>query len=63
MGLFEQALPYFQKAESLDANDLNTLIALNEIYPHKEDELSLEFKTRLDLVRGGGKNADSHFKN
>jgi len=63
MGLFDQALPYFQKAESLDANDLNTLIALNEIYARKEDELSLEFKKRLDLVRGGGKNANSHFKN
>lgn len=63
MGLFDQALPYFQKAESLDANDLNTLIALNEIYARKEDELSVEFKKRLDTVRGGGKNAGSHFKN
>ncbi|MBV6441388.1 MAG: hypothetical protein DYG98_03275 [Haliscomenobacteraceae bacterium CHB4] len=63
MGLFDQALPYFQKAESLDPNDLNTLIALNEIYARKEDELSLEFKKRLDTVRGGGKNAASHFKN
>jgi len=63
MGLFEQALPHFQKAESLDPNDLNTLIALNEIYARKEDELSLEFKKRLETVRGGGKNATSHFKN
>jgi len=63
MGLFEQALPHFQKAESLNANDLNTLIALNEIYARKEDELSLEFKKRLDVVRDGGKNAASHFKN
>lgn len=62
MALFDQALPYFQKAESLDANDLNTLIALNEIYARKEDELSLEFKKRLDTVRGGGKNASSYFK-
>ncbi len=63
MGLFDQALPHFQKAESLDPNDLNTLIALNEIYARKEDELSLEFKKRLETVRGGGKNATSHFKN
>ncbi len=61
MALFDQALPYFQKAESLDANDLNTLIALNEIYARKEDELSLEFKKRLDTVREGGKNASSYF--
>ena len=63
MGLFDQALPYFQKAESLDPNDLNTLIALNEIYARKEDELSTEFKKRLDNVRDGGKNETSHFKN
>jgi hypothetical protein len=63
MSLFDQALPYFQKAESLDPNDTNTLIALNEIYARKEDELSLEFKKRLDTVRSGGKNASSHFKN
>lgn len=63
MGLFDQALPHFQKAESLDPNDLNTLIALNEIYARKEDELSLEFKKRLDVVKSGGKNATPHFKN
>lgn len=62
MGLFDQALPYFQKAESINPNDLNTLIALNEIYARKEDELSLEFKKRLELVKGGGKNTESHFK-
>ena len=62
MGLFDQALPYFQKAESLDPNDMNTLIALNEIYARKEDELSLEFKKRLDVVKAGGKNPTSHFK-
>lgn len=61
--LFDQALPYFQKAESLDANDMNTLIALNEIYARKEDEtLSPEFKKRLDTVKAGGKNAKSYFK-
>ena len=62
IGYFDQALPHFQKAESLDANDVNTLIALNEIYARKEDELSLEFKKRLELVKGGGKNAGSYFK-
>jgi tetratricopeptide (TPR) repeat protein len=62
MSLFDQALPYFQKAESLNPNDLSTLIALNEIYARKEDELSSEFKKRLEVVKAGGKNPASHFK-
>ncbi|MEI6408413.1 MAG: hypothetical protein WCR52_03450 [Bacteroidota bacterium] len=62
MGLFDQALPYFQKAESLNPNDTNTLIALTEIYARKEDDLSLTFKKRLEVVKAGGKNPDSHFK-
>lgn len=58
MALFEQALPYFQKAESLNPNDLNTLLALHEIYMRKEEEgLSQEFKKRLEVVKGGGANA------
>lgn len=60
--LFDQSLPHFQKAESLDPNDMNTLIALTEIYARKEDELSLEFKKRLEVVKGGGKNASAYFK-
>jgi tetratricopeptide (TPR) repeat protein len=60
--LFDQALPFFQKAESLDPNDTNTLQALTEIYVRKEDDLGLEFKKRLEVVRGGGKNAGSYFK-
>lgn len=63
MGLFDQALPFFQKAETINPNDVNTLIALNEIYARKEDELSLEFKKRLEVVKGGGKNTTSYFKN
>jgi thioredoxin-like negative regulator of GroEL len=60
--VFDSALPYFQKAEALDANDTNTLIALKEIYTRKEDDLALEFKKRLDVVQAGGKNTGSHFK-
>ncbi len=63
MGLFDQALPYFQKAESLNPNDVNTLIALKEIYTRKEDDLALEIKKRLDKVQAGEKNETSHFKN
>ena len=63
IALFDLALPYFQKAECVDPNDMNTLIALNEIYARKDDEvLSPAIKTRLDLVKGGGKNASSYFK-
>ena len=63
MGLFNQSLPHFQKAESLGPNDINTLIALKEIYARKvNDELSLEFKNRLETVRYGGKNTTSYFK-
>jgi tetratricopeptide (TPR) repeat protein len=62
LGYFDQALPYFQKAEAVDPNDLNTLVALTEIYARKEDDLSLEFKKRKTVVQEGGKNAGSYFK-
>jgi len=59
---FENALPYFQKAESMDPNDVNTLIALKEIYARKDQlELSDEFKKRLDNVQSGGTNPSSYF--
>jgi tetratricopeptide (TPR) repeat protein len=61
---FELALPYFEKAEALDPNDRNTLIALSEIYARKDDlEKSKEFKNRLEVVNKGGKNPGSYFKN
>jgi tetratricopeptide (TPR) repeat protein len=61
--LFDQALPFFQKAESFDPNDTNALQALTEIYARKEDyDLGTEFKKRLEVVRGGGKNPESYFK-
>jgi hypothetical protein len=59
---FDKALPYFKKAESLDPNDTNTLIALKEIFAKKNDlTSSSEFKKRLETVQGGGKNAKSFF--
>lgn len=62
MALFDLALPYFKKAEGIDPNDMNTLIALNEIFARKDDEdLSKEFKKRIELVKGGGKNAGPYF--
>ncbi len=63
-GYFDQALPFFEKVESMNPNDQNTLIALKEIFAKKDDiELSNEFKRRLEVVTGGGTNAESYFKN
>jgi tetratricopeptide (TPR) repeat protein len=63
MALFDQALPFFQKAESINPNELNTLIALSEIYARKEDFTKMkEFKARQDVVKDGGKNPNSYFK-
>jgi len=59
---FDKALPYFQKAESLDPNDRNTLIALKEIYAKKNDiDMSNEFKERLDKLEAGETNESSYF--
>lgn len=59
---FNKALPFFQKSESLNPNDANTLIALKEIYA-KEDNLEVSdiFKERLEKIRAGDANAASHF--
>lgn len=47
--LFDEALPYFKEAESMDPNDKNTIIALKEIYARKGDiEKSNEYKAKLD---------------
>ncbi len=59
---FDKALPFFKKAESMNPNDINTLIALKEIFARKDDiETSNEIKKRLETVQGGGKNESSFF--
>lgn len=59
---FDKALPFFQKAESIDPNSVNTLIALKEIYARKDDlETSNKFKERLETVQAGGTNDSSYF--
>lgn len=58
---FEMALPYFQKAESIDPNDAGTLTALYNIYIQKISPLADEFKKRKDLVKNGGKNSVPYF--
>ena len=59
---FDEALPFFKKAEKLNPNDANTLIALKGIFARKDDlPTSNEFKSRLEKVQGGGKNDASYF--
>lgn len=61
---FDKALPYFKRAEALNPNDMNTLIALKEIYARKDNlELSNEFKTRLEKVQNAEINETSYFGN
>ena len=48
---FDTALPYFVKAESLNATDRNTLIALREIYARKDQlDKSNEYKDKLEAL-------------
>ncbi len=52
-GLFDQALPYFLKADSINGEDRNTLIALKEIFARKDNfEKSNEYKDKLDTLLG-----------
>lgn len=52
-GYFKQALPYFLKAEGLNPKDLNTMIALKEIYAREGNlEKSGEYKTKIDALSG-----------
>ncbi len=63
MAIFDQALPYFQKAESINPNDISTLIALKEIYTRKGDLPTTNiFKDRLETVQNGGANT-AYFNN
>ena len=47
--MFAKALPFFKKAESLKGDDLNTLIALKEIYARQNDfESSNKYKALIE---------------
>ncbi len=62
MQLFDKALPYFQRAESIEPSDLGTLSALKEIYARKDNlELADEFKSRLEKVQNGGTIETAYF--
>ncbi|MBK8563917.1 MAG: hypothetical protein IPN76_11385 [Saprospiraceae bacterium] len=63
-GLMATALPYFQKTEAMQPNDVNTLIALTEIYARMNDlEKSKEFKLRLEKAKTGQDVGPAYFKN
>lgn len=48
---FDEALPYFLKADALNGEDKNTLIALKEIYVRKNMfDKSNEYKVRLETL-------------
>ncbi len=62
MKMFDDALPFFQKSESLSPNDIGTLGALMEIYARKDDlEKYNEFKSRMERVQNGETIAKSYF--
>jgi len=54
-GYFGEAMPYFIKAEGMNGKDLNTLIALREIYARqsKMDKVG-EYKAKIEAVQAGG---------
>ena len=60
--LFDKALPYFKKAESMEPNDINTLIALRETFARLQDfELYNEFNERIEKIDAGEKIRESYF--
>lgn len=51
MGQFEKALPFFIQAEQINPNDINTLIALREIYARKDMlDKSNEYKQKIESL-------------
>lgn len=55
MEQFDKALPYFIRAEKLEPNDLNTLLALREIYARKDQlEFSNKYKEKIEDMETGG---------
>lgn len=60
---FDKALPYFKQCEQLNPNDVNTLIALREIYARKDQlDMADVFKERLEKVQNGESFDNSYFQ-
>jgi len=52
--LFKLALPYFEKSEELNGSDLNTIIALKEIYARLNNlEKSNMYKSKFEALQSG----------
>ena len=59
---FAAALPYFKKAEMAKPDDVNTLIALKEMYARTGDyDTSNEFKARIEKLQAGQPIEKSYF--
>lgn len=59
---FKKALPFFQDSERLNPNDMNTLLALKEIYARMDDfETSNVFKGRIEQLNAGETLEKSYF--
>ena len=51
-GLFEKAFPYFQKAEGINDKDMNTLLAIKEIYARKNElDKANEYKAKIEALQ------------
>jgi tetratricopeptide (TPR) repeat protein len=62
LSYFDKALPWFKKSETMEPNDVNTLIALKEIYAKKDElEKAQIFTDRLEKVKAG-ETLESYFK-
>ncbi|MDX1685106.1 MAG: tetratricopeptide repeat protein [Saprospiraceae bacterium] len=49
--LFSQALPWFEKAEQINSQDMNTMIALKEIHARQNNfEKSNEYKAKIEAL-------------
>lgn len=60
---FDLAFPYFQKAEKTDPSNLNTLIALKEIFARRDDyDASNEMKERIAQLEAGETIEESYFE-
>ncbi len=53
MAQFDKALPFFEKAEMLNGDDSNTILALREIYARKGNfDKSNEYKAKFERING-----------
>ncbi len=50
--IFGEALPFFEAADKINGNDMNTLIALKEIYARQSNfEKSNEYKSKIEAAK------------